>query len=318
MMKKVSVGPVALSEFALGAGKRGPKEFDEACFAVMDRYLEYGGNTFDSARVYAAGEADEALGRWIRSRQLKREDLTLVLKGCHPDLQTMHVSRLSAAEIREDLELSLKAVGTDYADLYLLHRDNPRLPVNEIMITLDQLVREGKARAVGCSNWTIGRIIEANEFAEKNGLTPLSLCQIHFSLAQTTASQTKDVTHVPMSDVEFGWYEESRMPIMGFGPMGRGYFHRRINGMEMTAGDKRYYDYIPSNRRRADRLRILSEKTGLAPAAILLAYSRDHKINSVPLAGFSKISQMEEAYQALEFTLTPDQIRYLETGEGNL
>ena len=74
MMKKVSVGPVALSEFALGAGKRGPKEFDEACFAVMDRYLEYGGNTFDSARVYAAGEADEALGRWIRSRQLKRRN----------------------------------------------------------------------------------------------------------------------------------------------------------------------------------------------------------------------------------------------------
>ena len=121
-----------------------------------------------------------------------------------------------------------------------------------------------------------------------------------------------------MSDVEFGWYEESRMPIMGFGPMGRGYFHRRINGMEMTAGDKRYYDYIPSNRRRADRLKVLSEKTGLPPAAILLAYSRDHKITSVPLAGFSKISQMEEAYQALKFTLTPDQIRYLETGEGDL
>ena len=268
MMKKVSVGPVLLSEFALGSGKRGPKEFDEACFAVMDRYLEYGGNTFDSARVYAAGEADEALGRWIRSRGLKREDLALVLKGCHPDLQKMHVSRLSAAEIREDLELSLKAVGTDYADLYLLHRDNPRLPVDEIMITLDQLVREGKTRAVGCSNWTIGRIIEANEFAEKNGLTPLSLCQIHFSLAQTTASQTKDVTHVPMSDVEFGWYEESRMPIMGFGPMGRGYFHRRINGMEMTAGDKRYYDYIPSNRRRADRLKVLSEKTFLWQFAV--------------------------------------------------
>lgn len=317
IVKRIQAGPVALSEFALGAGKRGPKESDEACFAVMDRYLEYGGDTFDTARTYMGGQADEALGRWIRSRKIDRDDLTLVLKGCFPaDSQKMHISRLSPEEIRSDLEDSLAAIGTDYADLYLLHRDNPRLPVDEMMIALDQLVREGKTRAVGCSNWTIGRIIEANEFAQANGLTPLSLCQIHFSLGQTTAAQTKDVTHVPMSNVEFGWYEESRFPIMGFGPLGRGYFHRKITGAEMTAGDKRYYDYIPENRRRAQRLQKLSEATGFPPAAILLAYSRDNKINSVPLAGFSRVSQMEEAYQALNFKLTMDQIRYLENGEG--
>ena len=230
----------------------------------------------------------------------------------------MHISRLSPEEIAGDLEDSLKAIGTEYADLYLLHRDNPRLPVDDIMITLDRLVREGKTRAVGCSNWTIGRIIEANEFAEKNGLAPLSLCQIHFSLGQTTAAQTKDVTHVPMSNVEFGWYEESRFPIMGFGPLGRGYFHRKINGLAMTEGDMRYYDYIPENRRRAERLSKLTKATGYSPAAVLLAYSRDNKLRSVPLAGFSKVSQMDEAYQALNFTLTPEMIRYLETGEGTI
>lgn len=320
MMKRCfQAGPVVLSEFALGAGKRGPRESDEACFSVMDRYMEYGGDTFDTARTYMGGQADEALGRWIRSRRLDRDSLTLVLKGCFPaDSQKMHISRLTPEDIRADLEDSLSAIGTDYADLYLLHRDNPRLPVDEMMITLDRLVREGKTRAVGCSNWTIGRIIEANEFAAANGLTPLSLCQIHFSLAQTTAAQTKDVTHVPMSDVEFGWYEESRFPIMGFGPMGRGYFHRKNSGMEMTGTDKRYYDYIPSNHRRAQRLKKLSEATGYPSAAILLAYSRDNKIRSVPLAGFSKTSQMDEAYQALNFTLTPEQIRYLETGEGDI
>lgn len=320
MMKKlIPAGPVALSEFALGAGKRGPAEADEACFAVMDRYLEYGGNTFDTARTYMGGQADESLGRWIRSRKIDRDDLTLVLKGCFPaDSKKMHISRLSPEEIAGDLEDSLKAIGTEYADLYLLHRDNPRLPVDDIMITLDRLVREGKTRAVGCSNWTIGRIIEANEFAEKNGLAPLSLCQVHFSLGQTTAAQTKDVTHVPMSNVEFGWYEESRFPIMGFGPLGRGYFHRKINGLAMTEGDMRYYDYIPENRRRAERLSKLTKATGYSPAAVLLAYSRDNKLRSVPLAGFSKVSQMDEAYQALNFTLTPEMIRYLETGEGTI
>ena len=319
MKKSIQAGPVALSEFALGAGKRGPAESDEACFKVMDRYLEYGGDTFDTARTYMGGQADESLGRWIRSRGIDRDKLTLVLKGGFPaDSKKMHISRLSPAEIAGDLEDSLAAVGTDHADLYLLHRDNPRLPVDEIMMTLDRLVREGKTRAVGCSNWTIGRIIEANEFAEKNNLTPLSLCQIHFSLGQTTAAQTKDVTHVPMSNVEFGWYEESRFPIMGFGPLGRGYFHRKLSGMEMTEGDRRYYDYIPENRRRAERLKKLSEATGYPIAAILLAYSRDNKLRSVPLAGFSRVEQMDEAYRALSFTLTAEQIRYLETGEGKV
>ena len=318
MMKKMHIGPVEVSEFALGAGKRGPKEMDEACFAVMDRYMEYGGTTFDSARVYAGGQSDEALGRWLKSRKIDRNAVSLVLKGCHPaDSRQMHISRLSPEEIAGDLEASLQAVGTDYADLYLLHRDNPRLPVDEIMVTLDRLVREGKTRAVGCSNWTIGRIIEANEFAEANGLHKLSVCQIHFSLAQTTASQTKDVTHVPMSDVEFGWYQESGFPIMGFGPQGRGYFHRKLSGIAATDGDKRYYDYIPENRRRAERLGRLAKETGYSPAAILLAYSRDNRICSEPLAAFSSIAQMEDAYGALKFTLTPGQIRYLETGEGS-
>ncbi len=313
-MKKINVGGVLMSEFALGAGKRGPKEMDEACFQVMDRYIERGGNCFDSARTYAGGQADEALGRWLKSRGL-RDQVTLVMKGCFPaDSKQMHISRLTPADIADDLEESLRAACTDHADLYLLHRDNPRIPVSEIMPTLDKLVKEGKTRAIGCSNWTIGRIIEANEFARANGMAQFATCQIHFSLALTTAAQTRDVTHVPMSDVEFGWYEESRFPIMGFGPQARGYFARKQQNAPMREGDIRYYDYIPENRRRAERLMKLSELTGRPLSALLLAYSRDNKLVSVPLSAFSSIEQLEEAYQALEFTLTPSEINYLEGG----
>ncbi len=319
MMKKMMLGPVEVSEFALGSGKRGLPENDGIAFAVMDRYMEFGGNTFDSARFYVGGQSDEGLGRWLKSRKIDRDSVNLVLKGCFPPaVDQMHISRLSPADIAGDLEDSLRAVGTDHADLYLLHRDNPRLPVDEIMITLDRLVREGKTRAVGCSNWTIGRIIEANEFAEANGLHKMVTCQLHYSLAQTTAAQTKDVTHVPMSDVEFGWYRESGFPVMGFGPQGRGYFARKLNGIAMREGDRKYYDYIPENHHRAERLQNLARATGYAPAAILLAYTRDNQLNCEPLSAFSGTEQLEEAYGALSFTLTPAQIRYLETGEGEI
>ncbi len=316
MMRRIDVAGVQMTEIALGAGKRGPRENDAACFAVMDRYVERGGSCFDSARTYAGGQADEALGRWLKSRGL-RDQVTLVMKGCFPlDSKKMYLSRLTPEDIAGDLEASLSAAGTDHADLYLLHRDNPRIPVSEIMPTLDRLVREGKTRAVGCSNWTIGRIIEANEFAQANGMAPLSLCQIHFSLALTTAAQTQDVTHVPMSDVEFGWYEESQLPIMAFGPQGRGYFHRKRLGLPATPGDTRYYDYIPENRRRANRLIRLSQATGRPLSALLLAYVRDNRLNAAALSAFSSVQQLDEAFTALEFTLTSEEIRYLETGNG--
>jgi len=311
-MKIINVAGLELTELALGAGKRGPAENDRDAFAVMDRYVELGGNCFDSARMYAGGASDEALGRWLRSRGL-RDQVILVTKGCFPaDASKMYISRLSPEDIEFDLNESLKAIGTDHTDLHLLHRDNPRLPVDDIMITLDRLVRAGKARAVGCSNWTIGRIIEANEFAERNGLTPFSLCQLHFSLAVTTAAQTQDVTHVPMSDVEFGWYAESQFPIMGFGSQGRGYFKRVLAGEPLREGDVRYYDRIPENRRRAARLETLSRALGRSPAAVCVAYTRDNKPNCIPLCGFSSVSQLDEAFDALSFHLSPGQIAYLE------
>ncbi len=311
------VAGMALSELALGAGTRGPAENDPACFAVMDRYLELGGNTFDTARMYAGGKSDESLGRWLRSRRA-RDRVVLVTKGCFPDdAKKMYISRLSPKDIECDLNESLRAIGTDCTDLHLLHRDDPRLPVDDIMVTLDRLVKAGKARAVGCSNWTIGRIREANAFAEKNGLTPFSICQLHYSLALTTAAQTQDVTHVPMSDVEFGWYEESQFPIMGFAPQGRGYFKRVIAGEPLREGDIRYYDYIPENRRRAARLEKLSKELGRSPAAVCVAYTRDNRLNCIPLSGFSSVAQLEEAFDALNFQLTPGQIDYLE-GRGEL
>ena len=89
-MKMINVAGLELSELALGAGKRGPVENDAAAFAVMDRYIELGGNCLDTARMYAGGQSDEALGRWLKSRGL-RNQVILVTKGCFPaDSKAMH------------------------------------------------------------------------------------------------------------------------------------------------------------------------------------------------------------------------------------
>jgi aryl-alcohol dehydrogenase-like predicted oxidoreductase len=300
-----------VSRFMLGAGAIGDPARDDVEFAIRDKYLAAGGNAFDTARAYGGGEADVAIGRYLRSRNC-RDGVYICMKGCMHDAgYAMFPTRVTRAHIKGDLELSLKAMRIERADFYLLHRDDISKGVEEIMPALDELVKEGKARAIGCSNWTAGRIAEANAFAEANGLTPFSVSQIFYSLAQTTAAQTKDLSHIMMNDVEYKWYLKTGFPLMAFGSQGRGYFHRRLNGLEQKPGTRLHYDFLPENHARAERLKALSEETGRSIASILSAYVRDSGLNTIVLNAFSSADQLSDALGALNFALTDEQIRFL-------
>lgn len=308
---------IELSVIAMGDSKRGIPDFEESTFRVMDRYLELGGNTFDSARVYNDGGADRALGKWMRSRGILRENIRIVSKGSHPPVSNMFSSRLSPEEIARDLDESLAFMGVSYSDIHLVHRDDVSKPVEEIIPALSGLVRAGKTRAIGVSNWTVTRIMQANQFALENGFEPVRLCQLHFSLAQTTAMAAKDLTYCPMNDVEMGWYRESQLPLMCFGAHARGWFAERATGGTPKESPMRLYDVLPENHRRLTRLMKLSETLGKSMASICTAYVRDRGLNAVVLSSFTKVSQLEEAFEAETFRLTSEQIRYLETGVGS-
>lgn len=316
-MKKVRIADgIEFTEIALGDSKRGNEATQAQAFAVMDHYIERGGNTFDSARLYDDGGADRAFGKWLRSRGIARDAVNFVSKGSHPIRGQMHISRLSKEEIEGDLNESLAFAELEYSDLHLLHRDDIKLPVEEIMPRLDALVKSGKTRAIGVSNWTATRIIEANEFALANGLEPIRCSQILYSLAQSTSATSGDLTHVIMNDVELGWYRDSQLPIMCFGAQARGWFAARAAGQEPKDSPRKFYDRLPENHRRLIRLKKLSEKLGKPMSAITTAYVRDHGINAIVLSSFSSNAQLDEVFEAETFRLTPDQIKYLETGVG--
>ena len=317
-MKKIKItDTVSLSRLSLGDCKRGDPAREEAAFAVMDRYVELGGDTFDSARMYNDGGADRALCKWMRSRGVRRDDITIVTKGSHHELSSWTVSRLSPGEIEQDLDESLSFMEISQSDLHLLHRDDVRIPVSEIVPALSGLVRSGKTRAVGVSNWTASRIIAANLFALENGHEPIRCSQMHFGLALTTPAASGDLTHVFMNEVEFGWYRESRLPVMCFGAQARGWFAARAAGREPTPSPKQYYDLLPENHRRLARLEKLSARLDRSFAAITTAYARDRGLNAIVLSSFSGVAQLEEAFDAENFTLSPEEIKYLETGAGS-
>lgn len=282
---------------------------------VFDRYRAAGGDTFDTARMYYGGECDRMLGEYVRKRGI-RSQVKVCMKGCYPLEQSkMYLARLAPEDIRGDLEKSLRAFGTDYADLYLLHRDDPARPVEEIVPVMDALVREGKARAVGVSNWTCGRIAQANAFARENGLTPFTVSQLHFSLALTTPPLTGDITHVPMNATEQMWYEETGMTIMAFASQGKGFFAQYQAGGAYKPTVKAYYTSIPENLRRAGRCVEVGEKYGVSATVIALAYLLCHPLHPAAMCTYSKISQYEDSMRALEIPLTAAEVRYLETGK---
>ncbi|MCL2099876.1 MAG: aldo/keto reductase [Oscillospiraceae bacterium] len=312
-MKTIKLGNGAeLSEISLGAGGLGSQnpEIEEKCFKIMDLYFELGGRTFDTARVYAAGNCDISLGNWLKSRKL-RDKATIVTKGSHPDLNNMFTSRLSREEIEQDLELSLKAIGTDHSDLHILHRDDVKKPVEGIVDALSNLVKSGKTRTVGVSNWAAARIIQANEYAKSAGMSPIVCAQMHYSLALTTTPSTGDLTHVILNEPDVGWYKESGLALMAFSPQARGWFVKRTEGRTNPMG---YYDYLPENYRRLERLQKLSKETGYSLSAITTAYVRDSGLNASPLCAYSSTEQLKDSFGALSFNLTKEQIKFLETG----
>ena len=313
IMKTIKLGNgVQLSEISLGAGGLGSQnpENEEKCFKIMDLYFELGGKTFDTARVYAAGNCDISLGVWLKSRKLRKE-ATIVTKGSHPDLKNMFISRLSREEIEEDLNLSLKAIGTDYSDLHILHRDDVKKPVEDIVDALDNLVKSGKSRTVGVSNWAATRIIQANEYAKSAGKSPIVCAQMHYSLALTTTPATGDLTHVILNEPDVSWYKESGIALMAFSPQARGWFVKRTEGKTNPMG---YYDYLPENHRRLERLQKLSKETGYSLSAIATAYVRDSGLNASPLCAYSSTEQLKDSFGALSFNLTKEQIKFLEKG----
>ncbi|MFB7452426.1 aldo/keto reductase [Streptomyces sp. NPDC056194] len=169
---------------ALGGNVFGWTADEAESFAVLDAYAAAGGNFVDSADVYSAwaegnegGESETVIGRWMASRG-NRSDIVVATKaGAHPRFKG-----LSAPTIKAAAEESLRRLGTDHIDLYYTHFDDESVPVEEIVTALDQLVKDGKVRAVAASNISPERLRASLDFAEAEGLARYVALQPHYNL----------------------------------------------------------------------------------------------------------------------------------------
>ncbi|MFD7020029.1 aldo/keto reductase [Streptomyces sp. NPDC059928] len=181
-----ALGSSDLSVFplALGGNVFGWTADEDQSFAVLDAYTSGGGNFIDTADAYShwapglsGGESETIIGKWTAARG-NRDDVVIATKvGAHPEYKG-----LSASTIKAAAEESLRRLGTDHIDLYYTHYDDPTVSVEEIITALDQLVRDGKVRAIAASNITPERLQEFLDFSDRESLAKYAALQPHYNL----------------------------------------------------------------------------------------------------------------------------------------
>ncbi|MER8042451.1 aldo/keto reductase [Streptomyces sp. NPDC094032] len=183
-LRKLGSSDLHVFPLALGGNVFGWSADEAQSFAVLDAYTAAGGNFVDTADTYSSwvegnegGESETVIGRWLASRGKRADVLVATKVGAHPRFKG-----LSATTIKAAAEESLRRLGTDYIDLYYTHFDDETVPVEEIVTALDQLVKDGKVRAVAASNISPERLRASLDFAEAEGLARYVALQPHYNL----------------------------------------------------------------------------------------------------------------------------------------
>ena len=275
--------------------------------AVLDAFVEAGGNFFDTAHVYSFwlpggnGLSETRLGQYLRRRGLK--EVTVATKGghpSHPGYRTVD-RHLSAARIGADIDDSLGRLECDTLALYYLHRDDPRVPVGEILETLNAEIRRGRLRYLGASNWSPERLDEAARYAAAHGLQPFVISQPRWSLAVPRSGTGIAPAGPP------GWYQQNRLPVAPYSPTAQGFFARPAPATEGDYGTS-------ENEGRWSRVAALARQRGAAPNQIALAWLLHQPFPVFPILGTRNPAHLAEALAADEIRLTAQEVAWLDQG----
>ena len=271
--------------------------------AMFDAFFEIGGTTFDTAYIYGGGYIEQLVGRWVRNRGV-REDVVMITKGAH----TPHCDPES---LTRQLEESLDRQGTDYADLYMMHRDNPDVPVGEFVDVMDEHLRAGRIRAYGGSNWTPERVDEANAYAQANGRTGFTILSNHFGLAEALDVPWAGCVHATDPDSK-AWLTERGIALLPWSSQARGFFTGRAHPEDRSDAELVRCYYSDENFERLARAQELGAERGVPATAIALAFVLHQQFPTFALFGPRSIGEMRSSTLGLGVELSPQEMAWLD------
>ena len=269
---------------------------------MFDDYFERGGNCFDTAFIYGGGRCETVLGQWIKNRGV-REQVVILGKGAHTPFCTPEW-------LTKQLLISLERLQTDYLDIYMLHRDNPEIPVSEFITVLNEHKQAGRIRAFGASNWSLARVEEANRWAAEHGLSGFVAVSNNFSLARMVEPVWAGC--IAASDSQSrAWLEERQMALMPWSSQARGFFTGRARPDDHSDPELVRCWYSEDNFQRLERVNQMAREKQVLPISIALAYVLSQPFPTFPLIGPRALEETRTSFEALEIELTPDEVRWL-------
>ncbi len=304
---------LSVSAVCLGTAGQGILNTDAEAFAVFDRYLELGGTFIETARVYSdwvpgeRGRSERILGDWMASRKV-RDRVILSTKGGHPLIGIPDVPwspRLSPAELAIDVAASLAALRTDVIDLYYLHRDDERIPVSEIIDTLEAFVAKGNLRYYACSNWTPQRIDQAMRYAQSRQVSGFVTNQVEWHMALRHATPTGYADVLTHTDETEAVMREHRIAAVPHSSQANGFFSKFLAGgaAREKAIATRYF--TPPNEALANRLRDIAKRHAVSIEALVLGFFATSPLTVIPAVGPHRIEHLESTMAAINTPLTP-------------
>lgn len=318
----------AVSVMALGCLPFGTKLSKDQSFEQLDYYHEQGGNFLDTANNYSfweangnGGESETMLGKWFNERK-NRDSVFLATKlGAFPTVSRDEFNKypgnpwadrtegLSKKTIFEAVDKSLARLGTDRIDLLYAHVDDYRIDQEETLEAFNQIVKSGKARYIGCSNFKIWRIARAREISAKYRWSEYKAVQMFHTYYQ---SEKGAHTGMPdqMGDELFSYVREgNKVALLGYTPLLWGSYTRPHKYQEIEA----LKAFIrPQNEERKKRLERIASETGWTVNQVIYAWMINSSPAVLPLVAVSKMEHLKEDLASSELCLTKDQLELLE------
>jgi aryl-alcohol dehydrogenase-like predicted oxidoreductase len=278
---------------------------EEKSRPIIKHALELGINFFDTANSYAGGTSEEIIGRALKE-YAKRDEVVIATKVFFPTHEAPNIGGLSRKAIMNEIDKSLNRLGTDYVDLYVIHRWDNQTPIEETMEALNDVVKSGKARYLGASSMMAWQFMKANHVAEKNGWSKFVSMQNHYNLLY----REEEREMLPLC-------KEEGVGVTPYSPLASGRLTRdwseKTKRSETDQIQKAKYDSTAdADRLVVERVATIAEKLGVPRVQIALAWLLQKEPVTAPIIGATKISHLEDSVAALSVKLTSNDIAYLE------
>jgi aryl-alcohol dehydrogenase-like predicted oxidoreductase len=299
-MSTLDFGPLVL-----GGNTFGWTSDKDESFAVLDKFVAAGGRSIDTADSYSAwvpgnsgGDSEAIIGEWLKSRG-HRDDVVIATKVS--SLATR--PGLSPANIHAAVEDSLKRLQTDYIDLYYAHRDDETVHQVDYVTAFDDLVKAGKVREVGASNFTYERLTSARTIAKESGLTLFTVAQDKYSLVERGLDEVLPmlsqigVTELPYYSLASGFLT--------------GKYRPGIEVVSARAGGAAKYLDDPKNVTLLSTLDVIAASHGVSVTAVALAWLRQQTGIGAPIASARTAEQLDSLVESFTLGLTLNELQQL-------